>query len=197
MGGAGRWRRSVSVLLVGIALSAPPGCGGGGTGDAVVPVSAAGSPDPGVPDPAVPGIDPLSAEFLSAVNRVRSSARMCGDDLFPAAPPVSWNDLLATAARLHSEDMARYGFFSHTGSDGGEPWDRISREGYPWWTCGENIAVGYPSVPEVMQGWLGSPGHCRNLMNPDYEEIGAAFAEGPYQGNLSAGYWTFDLAAAR
>ena len=44
-----------------------------------------------------------------------------------------------------------------------------------------------------MQGWLGSEGHCRNIMNPAFAEIGAAFAEGPFGGNPAALYWTFDL----
>src|SRR3990172_6631535 len=112
-------------------------------------------------------------------------------------PPVAWNDSLAIAAYLHSEDMATNQFFSHTGSDGSSPGDRITREGYAWWTYGENIAVGYPTVSAVMQGWLGSDGHCRNIMNPAFREIGAAYAEGPYLGNPSAPYWTFDLATPR
>src|SRR4030067_605973 len=79
----------------------------------------------------------------------------------------------------------------------GGPGDRFAREGYAWRTYGENIAVGYPTVSAVMQGWLGSDGHCRNIMNPAFREIGAAYAEGPYLGNPSAPYWTFDLAAPR
>jgi uncharacterized protein YkwD len=101
------------------------------------------------------------------------------------------------AAYLHSSDMAVNQFFSHTGSDGSSPGDRITREGYAWRTYGENIAVGYPTVSAVLQGWLGSDGHCRNIMNPAFREIGAAYAEGPYPGNPSAPYWTFDLATPR
>lgn len=190
----GRWARSIAVFLVGIALFAPPGCGGGGS------VSVSAPPDlhpgdypPGDPGTAIPGIESIRAQFLSAVNQARSTGRMCGDEYWDAAPPVSWNDLLATASYLHSEDMALNELFSHAGSDDSDPGDRISREGYDWWTYGENIAVGYPSISEVMQGWLGSPGHCANIMNSDYQEIGAAFVEGPYQGNPSALYWTFDL----
>jgi uncharacterized protein YkwD len=48
-----------------------------------------------------------------------------------------------------------------------------------------------------MQGWLGSEGHCRNIMNPAFEEFGAAWAAGQYQGNPSARFWTFDLATRR
>jgi hypothetical protein len=90
------------------------------------------------------------------------------------------------AAYLHSLDMETNQFFSHTGSDGSDPGDRITREGYDWWTYGENIAVNYPTVSAVMQGWLSSEGHCRNIMNPAFEEIGAAYAEGPFQGTPAA-----------
>jgi uncharacterized protein YkwD len=98
------------------------------------------------------------------------------------------------AAYLHSEDMVLNDFFSHTGSDGSSAGQRISRQGYPWRTYGENIAVGYPTVSSVIQGWLGSEGHCRNLMNPAFTEIGAGYAIGQFGGNPAARFWTFDLA---
>lgn len=71
---------------------------------------------------------------------------------------------------------------------------RISRQGYPWRTYGEDIAVGYPTVSSVLQGWLGSEGHCRNLMDPAFTEIGAGYTIGPFGGNPASLYWTFDLA---
>lgn len=135
-------------------------------------------------------------EFLDAVNQARSVSRMCGSTPSPAAPPVAWNDDLAVAAYLHSEDMALNGFFDHIGSDGSTPGERITRQGYDWWTYGENIAVVSPTVSAVVEGWFASEGHCRNIMNPSFEEIGAAIAEGPFQGNPAALYWTFDLASS-
>jgi uncharacterized protein YkwD len=134
---------------------------------------------------------------LDTVNQARSVDRMCGSTSYPVAPPVAWNDTLAMAAFLHSSDMAVNQFFSHTGSDGSSPGDRITREGYDWWTYGENIAVNYPTVSAVMEGWLASEGHCRNIMSSTFQEIGAAYAEGPYLGTPSAPYWTFDLATPR
>ena len=182
----------VSLFLIAVLLASLWSCGGGDSG--TVSPSA---PPPGSPGTGIPGIDSIRQEFLDAVNQARSGERMCGSTSYPAAPPVAWNDPLAMAAYLHSEDMATDQFFSHTGSDGSSPGDRITREGYAWRTYGENIAVGYPTVSAVMQGWLGSDGHCRNIMNPAFREIGAAYAEGPYLGNPSAPYWTFDLAAPR
>ena len=143
-------------------------------------------PDPGVAD--------IRDEFLAAVNQARSVNQVCGTTPFGPAPPVSWSENLAMAAYLHSEDMVLNDFFSHTGTDGSSAGERISRQGYPWRTYGENIAVGYPTVSSVIQGWLGSEDHCRNLMNPAFTEIGAGYAIGPFGGNPADRYWTFDLA---
>jgi len=182
----------VFVLLAAVVLAALCGCGGGDSG-----TGASTQSPPAPPGSGIPGIDSIRQEFLDAVNQARSADRMCGNTSHPAAPPAGWNDTLAMAAYLHSEDMATHPFFSHTGSDGSSPGDRLAREGYDWRTYGENIAVNYPTVSTVMQGWLGSDGHCGNIMNPSFTEIGAGFAEGPYLGTPSAPYWTFDLAAPR
>ncbi|MGA6994097.1 MAG: CAP domain-containing protein [Candidatus Deferrimicrobiaceae bacterium] len=181
--------KRVSPFLFAVVLATLCGCGGGGSG--TVSLS---TPPPGT---GIPGIDSIRQEFLDAVNQARSVGRMCGATSYPAAPPVAWSDFLAMAAYLHSEDMAINESLTHTGSDGSTPGERIDREGYDWWTYGENIAVGYPTVSAVMQGWLDSEGHCSNIMNSAFAEIGAAFAEGQYQGNPSALYWTFDLATHR
>jgi len=195
MEGLGRDARSFLLCLpIVVLMTFPCGCGGGDSGTVTPSTPPPGNTGPGT---GIPGIETIRAEFLDAVNQARSEGRMCGSTSFSAAPPVAWNDGLAVAAYLHSEDMATNQIFSHTGSDESSPGDRITREGYDWWTCGENIAVNYPTVSAVMQGWLGSDGHCRNIMNPVFEEIGAAYAEGPYLGTVAAPYWTFDLAARR
>ena len=191
---AGKHARRVSFFLIACALSFLCGCGGGDAGSVTPSTPPPGNPGPGT---GIPGIESIRQEFLDAVNQARSASRMCGADPYDAAPPVAWNDNLAMAAFLHSSDMAVNQFFSHTGSDGSSPGDRITREGYDWWTYGENIAVGYQTVSAVMEGWLGSEGHCSNIMNPSFEEIGAAYAEGSYLSTPSAPYWTFDLATHR
>jgi uncharacterized protein YkwD len=185
--------RHLAVLTV-FSLLILPACGGGASGDgnvtetggSVIPPQGGNDPDPGVAD--------IRDEFLATVNQARSVTQECGTTPYGPAPPVSWSENLAMAAYLHSEDMALNNFFSHTGSDGSSAGQRISRQGYPWRAYGENIAVGYPTISSVIQGWLGSEGHCRNLMDPDFTEIGAGYAIGPFGGNLAARYWTFDLA---
>lgn len=78
------------------------------------------------------------------------------------------------AASGHSQDMAEHGIMSHVGSDGSNPGERITREGYSFSTWGENVAWGYPTVERVMAGWVSSAGHCKNIMNPRFTEFGAA-----------------------
>ena len=185
--------RYLAVLTV-FSLLILPACVGGESGDgnvtdpggSVLPPQSGNDPDPGVAD--------IRDAFLAAVNQARSVTQICGNTPYGPAPPVSWSGNLAMAAYLHSEDMVLNNFFSHTGSDGSSPGQRISRQGYPWWTYGENIAVGYPTVSAVIQGWLGSAGHCQNMMNPAFTEIGAGYAIGPFGGSPAARYWTFDLA---
>jgi uncharacterized protein YkwD len=182
------------AILTVYSLLLLPACGGGGSGNgnvtdpgsSVIPSQGGNVPDPGVAD--------IRDEFLAAVNQARAVSQICGTTPYGPAAAVSWSDNLAIAAYLHSEDMALNNFFSHTGSDGSSAGQRISRQGYPWSTYGENIAVGYPTVSSVVQGWLGSEGHCRNLMDPDFTETGAGYAVGPFGGNPAARYWTFDLA---
>jgi uncharacterized protein YkwD len=114
---------------------------------------------------------------LDLVNRARATPRYCGSMAFKAARPVRWNDSLAKASRLHAEDMARYNYFSHRGHDGSDPAQRVERAGYRYRSTGENIAAGEQMKPEdAVAGWIKSPGHCANLMNPAYSEMGVAFA---------------------
>ncbi len=191
MEGLGRDRRSLSFYLIIVLMAYCCGCGGGDSG------TVSRLPPTESPDTGIPGIDSIRQEFLEAVNQSRAVERMCGPTIYPAVPPLTWNDNLAMAAYLHSSDMETNQFFSHTGSDGSSPGDRIIREGYDWWSYGENIAVNYPTVSAVMQGWLASEGHCRNIMSSAFQEIGAAYVEGQYQSTADAPYWTFDLATPR
>ncbi len=124
------------------------------------------------------GVSQLAAgqTVLMLVNQARAVPRACGDKSFGAAAPVRWNDTLANVARVHAEDMAHYHYFSHTGRDGSSPAQRVERGGYRYRTTGENIAAGPTMKAEdAVAGWIKSPGHCANLMNPAYTEMGLAY----------------------
>ncbi len=79
----------------------------------------------------------------------------------------------------HAKDMAKRNYFSHTSQDGRSMEDRIVFAGYTFkgfksFAIGENIAQGQQSIAEVMDGWFKSEGHCKNLMNRDFKEVGVA-----------------------
>jgi uncharacterized protein YkwD len=113
--------------------------------------------------------------ILDAVNAARAVPRNCGERAFGAAPPVAWNDALGAAALAHSRDMAAHRRFGHQGSDGSMVASRATRAGYNWRLIGENIAAGQPTAQEAVEGWIESPGHCANLMNPMFTEMGAGY----------------------
>ena len=126
--------------------------------------------------------------MLVAINTIRAEGKMCGDVYFAQAEPLAWNGALESAARQHTEDMAQHEYFDHEGRDGSTVGDRVSREGYSWRRVGENIARYQETVADVVQDWADSPGHCANLMNPGFIEMGAA------EENL---YWTHVLGSPR
>jgi uncharacterized protein YkwD len=137
----------------------------------------------------------LAEELTERVNAARGKARVCGDDRFAEAPPLTWSDDLAAAALQHAHDMAANDHFSHTGTDGSSAGDRIAQTGYEARTWGENIAAGYQSAEQVVAGWLDSPGHCANIMNDAFAEFGTAFDEN--DASSFRIYWTMVLAAPR
>jgi len=127
-----------------------------------------------------------SRNFLQQINAVRSKGCNCGGRKYPAAPAVSWNSQLEQAATAHSNYMQRSGRLSHSGRNGMMPEKRVAAAGYRWGYVAENIALGQRSINEVIQSWLQSPQHCRNIMSRNVTEIGAA---------RSGNYWTLVLAS--
>lgn len=127
--------------------------------------------------------------FLKEINRVRETGCNCGLTYMPPVQPLVWNNQLEIASIGHAADMANRNYFSHTSLDGRTMEDRIRAAGYGYkgyksYAVGENIAEGPASIAEVMQGWFHSPGHCKNLMSPQFKEVGVAF---------NGSYWVQDF----
>ncbi|WP_296256043.1 MULTISPECIES: CAP domain-containing protein [unclassified Pseudomonas] len=132
--------------------------------------------------------DAEGQKILGLVNAARGVPQQCGGQAFDAASPLTWNANLASAAEGHSRSMANANYFDHKGRNGGTPGDRAEMAGYIGKAIGENIAAGQDSTRKVVEGWLASPGHCANIMNPAFHELGAAYAVDP---KSDAGiYWT-------
>jgi uncharacterized protein YkwD len=117
----------------------------------------------------------VANRILQLTNQARSRSRRCGTQKFPAVQRLSLNSRLSDAAREHARDMARHGMLEHAGTDGSTPASRVMSAGYWWRDVGENIASGAMTPEEVVQGWLASPGHCGNLMNPSFHELGVGY----------------------
>lgn len=112
-------------------------------------------------------------KMLDLVNEQRGKGCKCGATDMPAVPLLAWNVKLEQAAKNHSQDMFSNNFFSHTGSNGSNAGQRINLAGYQWSSWGENIANGQSTEEIVMQEWLKSEGHCKNIMNSKFKEMGA------------------------
>lgn len=139
---------------------------------------------------------PLQAtRVLQLVNEVRARGARCGERSFGSAPPVTLSGTLAEVALGHAADMAQHDYFEHEDRSGHTPADRVRAVGYREKLVGENIAYGPKSADEVVQGWLDSPGHCENIMDSRFAEMGIAYAAG--QSSKRGLYWVQLLAAPR
>jgi uncharacterized protein YkwD len=93
--------------------------------------------------------------------------------------PLKLNPELTEAAEAHSRDLAKWDRISHYGSDGSNPWDRVKRAGYNPRLTAENVGTGQIDFKEVMRGWEESPGHNKNLLTPDAQQMGIALVRDP------------------
>lgn len=173
-------RAALFPCLLGALLLGLAACGGNQVRGDTGQIAATEAPQPG-------------PEFAARITAARRASRNCGTESFPAVGPVRWSPRLAAAARDQSSHLARTGRLSHTGAGGSSLADRIGATGYRPRAWAENVASGQRSAAAVVDAWLESPGHCRNIMNGAYSEIGAAAVRGG-DGRL---YWTLVLAAPR
>lgn len=206
---ARRW----TLLVFATSLGALAACGGGGDADgpatptagntlSSAPVSVATStPTPAASGPVAsaslaPGstcnLPNFQADLLQQINAARAAGRSCGATVFAGTTSLAWNAKLFSAAEGHSRDMATNNYFSHTSLDGRTASRRVTDAGYVWRATGENIAAGQRDVTTVMSGWLASEGHCRNIMNPSYQDVAVACVQ--QTGSTYGRYWTMVLA---
>ena len=125
-------------------------------------------------------LDGRKAELLRLHNEARAEqgvGQLCVQE-----------DLMA-AAQGHADDMIERDFYAHETPEGLTPGDRITRAGYPFATYGENnnrvsgLDAGEPGrdeLREAFEGWMESPGHRENLLNPDLREVGLGLSTGQY-----------------
>jgi uncharacterized protein YkwD len=117
--------------------------------------------------------------------------------------PLRWDDQLAAAARGHSADMARTGYFAHESPNGDTLLVRVRAAGYTdgaiGWSLAENIAMGsglYSTPLETLTAWSNSPEHLEKLLAPDLVDVGIGVVPTPVDGYAGAVY-TADFGARR
>lgn len=115
-------------------------------------------------------LEKVRREMLERVNRERSKNRVRELRRHPS---------LDLVAQRYAEDMLTRGFYGHFSPEGQDVGDRVKVARYPYCKVGENVASGQASVERVMDGWVESPEHFRNLIDPDFSEGGFGFAAGP------------------
>jgi len=145
-------------------------------------------------------------EYLRVINEARAKRQDCGyKGVKGPVPPLKWNDKLYRASYEHTYDMAMSNMnpLSHNGSGTvyditarqkglsySTMTDRIKNNGYNYSYAGENIAsgTGTNTPKEAIAQWLNSPGHCANIMNPNFTEVGMAHIKRSQAHYVN--YWT-------
>jgi uncharacterized protein YkwD len=122
--------------------------------------------------------DQFQPKLLELVNQARRQGWDCASQRFTgwvSLPALVRQPQLERAARAHAVAMALHGFFAHDSAmDTSTAAERVTAAGYRWQATAENLAKGQTSAEQVVDGWLRSPGHCKNIMNPTMSEIGQA-----------------------
>lgn len=123
----------------------------------------------------------MDAAVVCLVNQERSERGL---------PTLSVANKLNRSAQGWNDEMIRTGNFTHGTNFAG----RISAVGYDWQTAGENIATGYLTPDQVVSAWMASTGHCQNILDPSFRNVGSGEAPSPV-GTWASGpaTWTQDF----
>lgn len=92
------------------------------------------------------------------------------------------NPILDIAAQMKADDMARRGYFSHTGPQGQSSWHWFTSAGYFYTNAGENLAMNFYDPHTLQRAWMASPTHRANIVRSVYTEVGVGIAYGMYKG---------------
>ena len=94
---------------------------------------------------------------------------------------LSLNWELSRVARYKSQDMVDKHYFSHTSPTYGSPFQMMKAFGITYRAAGENIAYGYSTPQAVVNAWMNSDGHRKNILNAAFTQIGVGYvAQGHY-----------------
>lgn len=129
---------------------------------------------PAKQQPSTAGISSTAQEVIRLTNKERTKAGL---------PALIGDAQLSSVALKKSQDMQANNYFSHTSPTYGSPFDMMRDFGVSYKTAGENIAQGQRTAQEVVQAWMNSEGHRKNIMSKDFTHIGVGHEQ-------SGNHWT-------
>jgi uncharacterized protein YkwD len=162
------WRASLLTVLATVCVAIPAASASASTcANANTPVSRATRRE-------------LRRAVVCLVNQQRTSRGL---------PRLRANWRLNRSAQHWTRTMVRRQIFTH----GTRFWTRISAVGFDWSAAGENIAVGFTTPSQVVTGWMASLGHCENILQPAFSQIGTGVINRGIS-RYGAATWTQDFA---
>lgn len=129
-------------------------------------------------------ITPATAE-LSTITVERVVQLTNAERLKAGRPALAVNVKLAAAAKRKGEDMLAHDYFAHISPSGVTPWFWIQQENYSYRVAGENLAIDFVEVEDVVTAWMASPSHKDNILHEAYTETGVAAVTGEFANGTS------------
>jgi len=118
----------------------------------------------------------MASQVLNLVNKERQKQNLS---------PLKLDSELTKVAQLKSEDMKNKNYFDHTSPTYGSPFDMMKKFGINYKYAGENIAKGQKTAEAVVNAWMNSEGHRKNILNKNFTDMGLGYLK-----SGSTTYWT-------
>lgn len=141
---------------------------------APAPAPAAPAPKPAAPAPATGDVSAYVKQVIDLTNAQRTKNGL---------PALKHDTQLSGVAQKKSVDMAQNNYFSHTSPTYGSPFDMMRDFGVTYKSAGENIAQGQRTPQEVVNAWMNSEGHRKNILSANFTHIGVGYEK-------SGNHWT-------
>ncbi len=124
----------------------------------------------------------ISKQNVAAVSAAKVAALTNAERTEEGLQTLERNTLLDQAAQMKAQDMAAKGYYAHVSPEGLTPMHWVEKAGYRYLAIGENLVVNRTEAEQVVDAFMGSPGHRANILRKDFTEIGIGVANGVYKG---------------
>jgi hypothetical protein len=92
--------------------------------------------------------------------------------------PLTYNSKLEASATKKAQDMFTKNYWAHTAPDGTSPWSFFKEADYQYIVAGENLARDFYDTESMVEAWMNSETHRKNIVNSRYQEIGVGVVNG-------------------